>query len=221
MDDFTRTDPWRVFRIMAEFVEGFDELSRLGPAVSVFGSAKATPEDAYYARAVNVGRLLAENGFAVVTGGGPGIMGAANKGAKEAGGASVGLNILLPEEQRANPYVTKLLSFRYFFVRKLMFSKHSVGFVIFPGGFGTMDEMFESLTLVQTRRIGKSSFPICLFGSEFWAPLRGWLRETLLARGYVAAEDLELFFVTDDEEEAVEFIKAKYDRSTLNHFGWM
>ena len=212
MQDYTQTDPWRVFRIMAEFVEGFEELVNVGPAVSVFGSARSTPEDKYYERAVKLGRLLAKNKFAVVTGGGPGIMEAANKGAKEAGGTSVGLNIELPEVQTPNQYVTKLLSFRYFFVRKLMFSKHSIAFVIFPGGLGTLDEMFEALTLVQTHRIGKSSFPVCLFGSEFWTPLLDWLKESLLARGYLSNSDLLLFSVTDSEEEVLETIKTRYDR---------
>ncbi len=212
MQDYTQTDPWRVFRIMAEFVEGFEELVNVGPAVSVFGSARSTPEDKYYERAVKLGRLLAKNKFAVVTGGGPGIMEAANKGAKEAGGTSVGLNIELPEVQTPNQYVTKLLSFRYFFVRKLMFSKHSIAFVVFPGGLGTLDEMFEALTLVQTHRIGKASFPVCLFGSEFWTPLLDWLKDSLLARGYLSNSDLLLFSVTDSEEEVLEIIKTQYDR---------
>lgn len=216
MQDYTQTDPWRVFRIMAEFVEGFDELSNLGPAVSVFGSAQSTPEDPYYEQAVKLGRLLALNGFAVVTGGGPGIMQAANKGANEAGGVSVGLNIELPEVQTPNQYVTKLLSFRYFFVRKLMFSKHSIAFVVFPGGFGTLDEMFEALTLVQTDRIGKASFPVCLFGAEYWEPLLSWLRDGLLSRGYISAEDLQLFSLTDSEEDAVEIIKTQYDRDGVS-----
>ena len=212
MQDYTQTDPWRVFRIMAEFVEGFEELVNVGPAVSVFGSARSTPEDKYYERAVKLGRLLAKNKFAVVTGGGPGIMEAANKGAKEAGGTSVGLNIELPEVQTPNQYVTKLLSFRYFFVRKLMFSKHSIAFVVFPGGLGTLDEMFEALTLVQTHRIGKASFPVCLFGSEFWTPLLDWLKDSLVARGYLSNSDLLLFSVTDSEEEVLETIKTRYDR---------
>ena len=218
MQDYTQTDPWRVFRIMAEFVEGFEELSNLGPAVSVFGSSRAAPQDPYYSRAVKLGRLLAENQFVVVTGGGPGIMEAANKGAKEAGGASVGLNIELPEVQTPNQYVTKLLSFRYFFVRKLMFSKHSIAFVIFPGGFGTLDEMFEALTLVQTDRIGKASFPVCLFGSEYWNPLLDWLEKAPLSHSYVSAEDMQLFSVTDNEDEVLEIIKTQYDRNAVSKF---
>lgn len=218
MQDYTQTDPWRVFRIMAEFVDGFEELSNLGPAVSVFGSSRTTPQDEYYNKAVKLGRLLAENQFVVVTGGGPGIMEAANKGAKEAGGASVGLNIELPEVQTPNQYVTKVLSFRYFFVRKLMFSKHSIAFVVFPGGFGTLDEMFEALTLVQTNRIGKASFPICLFGSEYWNPLLDWLEKAVLSRGYVSAEDMQLFSVTDSEDEVLEIIKTQHDRHAVSKF---
>ncbi len=190
-------DTWRLFRIMAEFVDGFDTMSRIPPAVSIFGSARTTPTDPYYQQAEQLARELVGHGFAVVTGGGPGIMAAANKGAASAGGVSVGLNIFLPKEQVANSYQNLSLDFRYFFCRKVMFVKYAVAFVCFPGGLGTLDEFFESMTLIQT---GKSEkFPVLLIGSEYWTPLLGWIRETLVERhNYIGAADLSLCEVTDD-----------------------
>ena len=198
-------DVWRIFRIMAEFVEGFETMARVPAAVSVFGSARTRPDDPYYGKAVEMGRALAKRGFAVITGGGPGIMEAANKGAREAGGVSVGLNISLPMEQKSNPYQTIALNHHYFFVRKVMFIKYSHAFVCFPGGFGTMDELFEALCLIQTRKI--DPFPVVLFGTEFWTGLVDWLRETMLEHyGTVSGGDLNLFRMTDSVEEAAEYL---------------
>lgn len=198
-------ETWRVFRIMAEFVEGFEALRALGPAVSVFGSARTRPGDKYYKMAEQFGAEMARHRFAVITGGGPGIMEAANKGAFEAGGASVGLNIYLPQEQKANPYQTLSLDFRYFFCRKVMFMKYALGLVCFPGGFGTMDEFFEWMTLIQTRKVERQ--PVVLFGTDYWNPLVDWIREHLLDRfGYIGAEDLEMFQVTDDVPRAAEYL---------------
>jgi uncharacterized protein (TIGR00730 family) len=197
----THTDMWRVLRIQSEFVEGFGALATLGPAVSVFGSARIPPDDPAYALAEEVGRRLADAGFAVITGGGPGLMEAANKGAVEAGGLSVGLGIELPREQGLNPYVEVGVDFRYFFARKTMFVKYAQGFIVMPGGFGTLDELFESLTLVQTQKV--TWFPIVLVGTEFWSGLLDWVREKLLARGTVSPADLDLVTVTDDPAEAV------------------
>jgi uncharacterized protein (TIGR00730 family) len=198
--DFTHTDPWRVFRIMGEFVEGFDTLAELGPAVSIFGSARILPDDPIYVAAEETAARLAKLGFAVITGGGPGIMEAANKGATEAGGESVGCNIELPFEQGMNAYVRTAIDFRYFFVRKTMFVKYAEGFIIFPGGYGTMDELFESLTLIQTGKV--RNFPVVLFGSEYWAGLVDWLRERMLAEGKISPGDLDLMLLTDDPKEA-------------------
>ena len=206
----TTTDAWRVFRIMGEFVEGFDTLARLGPAVSVFGSARVLPDSPQYHAAEATAALLARAGFAVITGGGPGIMEAANKGASEAGGESVGCNIELPFEQGMNAYVQVAINFRYFFVRKTMFVKYAEAFVIFPGGFGTMDELFESLTLIQTGKV--RDFPVILFGSEYWSGLLGWLKQTMLAEGKVHQEDLDLLIVTDSPEEAVTHIIDAHER---------
>ena len=196
------TDPWRALRILAEFVEGFDALSVLGPAISIFGSARTPRDDAYYKAAELTGRAIAKRGLAVITGGGPGIMEAANKGAKEAGGVSVGCNIELPNEQGLNDYVDLGVEFRYFFARKTMFVKYARGFIIFPGGFGTLDELFESLTLAQTGKI--DHFPIVLFGHSYWDGLIKWIRTEGLPRAYLAADDLDLLIVTDDPEEAAE-----------------
>jgi len=204
----TTTDAWRVFRIMGEFVEGFDTLARLGPAVSIFGSARVRPDDAQYFAAEQTARLLAEEGFAVITGGGPGIMEAANKGALDGGGDSVGCNIELPFEQGMNVYVRTAINFRYFFVRKTMFVKYAEAFVIFPGGFGTMDELFESLTLIQTGKV--RDFPVILFGSRYWSGLLDWLRETMLAEGKIRPEDLDLLVVTDSPEQAAATIVDCY-----------
>ena len=203
-EDFTDTDPWRVLRIQGEFVEGFDALSKLGPCVTAFGSARTREDNPYYQAAMEVGRLLAEAGIGVITGGGPGIMEAANRGAYEAGGVSVGCNIQLPFEQRPNPYQNKSLTFRYFFVRKMMFVKYSIGYVIFPGGFGTMDELFEALTLTQTSKI--EHFPIVLFGGEYWQGLMEWLRGRMLAEGCIGDDDTDLVWQTDDPAEAVEMV---------------
>jgi uncharacterized protein (TIGR00730 family) len=199
--DWLHTDPWRVMRIQSEFVEGFGALAELGPAISVFGSARTTPADPAYALAEAVGRRLVDAGFAVVTGGGPGVMEAANKGAWEAGGVSVGLGIELPFESGLNEYVNVGLNFRYFFARKTMFVKYAQGFIVLPGGFGTFDELFEALTLVQTRKV--TSFPIVLVGSSYWSGLVSWVEQTVLAEGKISAPDLEMFRVTDDAEEAV------------------
>src|SRR5215217_3843775 len=201
-DEFTHTDPWRVFRIMGEFVEGFDELASLNRGISIFGSARSKPDDPDYKAAQETAALLAAEGFAVITGGGPGIMEAANKGAFEAGGLSIGCNIELPFEQRPNLYQTRSLTFKYFFVRKMMFVKYSLGFVIFPGGFGTFDELFEALTLIQTKKI--RDFPVVLFGSEYWKGLLDWMNAVVLAEGKVATHDLKLFHLTDSPSEVVE-----------------
>jgi uncharacterized protein (TIGR00730 family) len=202
-------DTWRVLRILGEFVEGFDTLADLPPGVTVFGSARVKPEDAIFAAATQTARLLAKDGFAVITGGGPGIMEAANKGAQEGGGVSVGLNIELPHEQAPNPYLDISIEFRYFFVRKTMFVKYADGFAIFPGGYGTLDELFESLTLVQTKRI--EHFPIVLIGHDYWDGLLAWARTTLLPAGAIGPEDLEIFRVTDDVSEAVDIL-TEYSR---------
>ena len=198
------TDSWRVLRIMGEFVEGFDELAELGPAVTIFGSARISPEDPIYAAAVEVGRLLGEAGFTIITGGGPGAMEAGNKGAKKAGAPSVGLNIELPFEHHVNPYVDVEKDFRYFFVRKVMLVKYSRAFVIFPGGFGTMDELFEALTLIQTGKI--RDFPVVLFGSDYWRGLIEWVRATMIADGKASDADLGLIALTDSPEEVLEII---------------
>ncbi len=203
-------ETWRVFRIMAEFVEGFETMSRISPGVSVFGSARSQPTDPYYQQAEALGCELVKRGFTVITGGGPGIMEAANKGAKEAGGESVGLNIYLPSEQTANPYQTTSIDFRYFFCRKVMFVKYAVAFVCFPGGFGTMDEFFESMTLIQTQKTDR--FPVILFGSDFWSPLLDWIRQHQLSENaFISEGDLDLCEVTDDVEWAGKRIADHYD----------
>jgi uncharacterized protein (TIGR00730 family) len=199
--DWVHTDPWRVMRIQSEFVEGFGALAELGPAISVFGSARTTVADPSYALAERIGRGLADAGFAVITGGGPGVMEAANKGACEAGGVSVGLGIELPFEQGMNDYVDLGLNFRYFFARKTMFVKYAQGFVVLPGGFGTFDELFEALTLVQTHKV--TSFPIVLVGRAYWSGLVDWVRETVLVGGNISPPDVDLLRLTDDPDEAV------------------
>jgi uncharacterized protein (TIGR00730 family) len=203
---FFKEDPWRIFRIMAEFVESFEVMSRVGPAVSVFGSARMKRTDPYYQAAVELARELARNGFAVITGGGPGIMEAANKGAALAKGTSVGLNIELPREQKGNRYANVPLHFHYFFARKVCFVKYSCGFVFMPGGFGTLDEFAEISTLVQTERIPR--FPLILFGREFWRGLLDWMRKQMLGREFISPEDLDLFLVTDSVDEAVRAVLA-------------
>jgi len=207
--DFTRSDTWRVLRIMGEFVNGFDTLASLGAAVTVFGSARTRKDDPMYDKATDLARLLAAEGFAVITGGGPGIMEAANKGAKEAGGISVGCNVELPFEQGTNAYVDISIIFRYFFVRKTMFMKYSEAFVIFPGGFGTMDELFEALTLIQTGKV--RNLPIVLFGSKYWGGLIEWIKGPMLAEHKLAPEDLKLLVLTDSVEEACQMIVDCYN----------
>ena len=204
--DWVHTDPWRVLRIQAEFVEGFGALAELGPAIAVFGSARTQRDDPYYAQAEQLGSALAREGFAVITGGGPGAMEAANKGAADAGGVSVGLGIELPFEEGMNDFVNVGVNFRYFFARKTMFVKYSQGFAVLPGGMGTFDELFEAITLVQTRKV--TSFPVVLVGIDYWSGLIDWLRGTVLAQGKIAAADLEMLQLTDDVEEAVSIMVA-------------
>lgn len=203
-DDFTRTDPWRVLRIQAEFVEGFDALAALGPAISVFGSARTPPQHSEYLTAREIGRALGRAGYAVVTGGGPGVMEAANRGAVDVGAQSVGIGIELPHEQRLNDWVDLGINFRYFFARKTMFVKYTQGFVVLPGGFGTLDELFEALTLVQTGKVTR--FPVILVGTAFWSPLITWLEQTVASDVKIAPDDLELFHVTDSVEQAVSIL---------------
>ena len=205
----THTDYWRVLRIQAEFVEGFGALAALGPAIGVFGSARTSVDDPAYAMAEAVGHRLADAGFAVITGGGPGAMEAANKGASEAGGVSVGLGIELPFEAGLNPHVGLGINFRYFFARKTMFVKYSQGFVVLPGGLGTFDELFEALTLVQTRKV--TSFPVVLLGVDYWSGLLDWLRGTVLAQGKINEADLEMLVLTDDVDEAVDLMVRARD----------
>ena len=208
-DEFTHTDTWRVFRIMGEFVEGFDDLATITRGVSIFGSARTTSDNPQYTAAQETAALLARAGYAVITGGGPGIMEAANRGAFEAGGLSIGCNIELPFEQSSNPYLTRSLTFKYFFVRKTMFVKYSTAFIIFPGGFGTLDELFEALTLIQTRKI--KNFPVVLFGSAYWAGMMDWVRGTMLSEGKIAETDLRLLHLTDSPAEAVEIVVQSQD----------
>ena len=205
IDRRLRDETWRVFRIMAEFVEGFDKLAMLGPCVTIFGSARTKPSAPEYKLAVKTARLLSKEGFGVITGGGGGIMEAGNRGAAEQGGESVGLNILLPFEQRPNEYIQTLINFHYFFVRKVMFVKYCHGAIIMPGGFGTMDELCEVLTLVQTKKVHR--FPIILMDTKFWDGLVDWFKATMIKRGTISSEDLKLFHVTDDPKEAVRIIK--------------
>lgn len=205
VDALSIEESWRVFRIMAEFVDAIETMSTVKNAVSVFGSARVQPEDEYYQKAVKLAYLLAKNGFGVITGGGPGIMEAANKGASEGGGSSVGMNIHLPFEQKPNSYANIRLDYKYFFIRKVVFVKYAVAYVILPGGYGTLDELFEALTLIQTKRI--KSFPVILMGSEYWQPLLDWLKQTMLKQDKILPEDFELIQVIDDPEEVVKQIK--------------
>ncbi len=201
-------ETWRIFRIMSEFVDGFEVMSTIGPAVSIFGSSRALPEDHYYRQAEALAAKFVGQGLVVITGGGPGIMEAANKGAFEAGGTSVGLNITLPEEQLPNDYQNVALDFRYFFCRKVMFVKYALAFVCFPGGFGTMDEFFESMTLIQTEKTAQ--MPVVLFGSDFWGPLRDWMATTMRDQyGYIGPDDLDLFHLTDDLDDAVSYVISR------------
>ncbi len=206
IDDFSIRESWRIFRIISEFVDGFETMSEIYPAVSVFGSASIREGNPVYDLGRQVGRLLAESGFAVITGGGPGAMEAANRGAMEAGGKSVGLSIQLPREQASNPYTNVKLNFRYFFVRKVMFVKYAMAYVILPGGFGTMDELFEAMTLIQTHRI--KPFPVIMLGKDYWKDLVSWIKKTMLVKNrMICPDDMDLFQVTDDPEVAVTTIK--------------
>jgi uncharacterized protein (TIGR00730 family) len=207
-EDFTQEDPWRVFRIMSEFVEGFEVLSTIGKAVSIFGSSRTKPGTKYYKLAEEVAYLVAKEGYAVITGSGPGLMEAANKGAKRAKGKSVGLNIHIPSEQKANKYVDTLLDFRYFFVRKVMFVKYAKAFVILPGGFGTLDEFYEAINLIQTERISK--FPVVLFGKKYWSGLLEWLKKIVLAEGNISKEDMDIFVLVDEPKDVITAIKKFY-----------
>lgn len=205
VDDLNLGEPWRLFKIMGEFVDGVDALHDLGPAVSIFGSARITPKDAVYKKAEKIAELFVKKGFSVITGGGGGVMEAANKGAAEAGGTSVGLNIILPFEQKPNLFANVTLDFKYFFIRKVMFIKYASAYIILPGGFGTLDELFEAVTLVQTRRI--KPFPLILVGSEYWAGLIDWIKDKLLGEKRISSEDLEILQIMDDPEEIVKAVQ--------------
>ena len=207
VDDLNLQESWRIFQIMAEFVEGFDVMPQVFPAVTIFGSSQIKPQSAVYKTTVDVSRLLVENGFNVISGGGPGVMEAANKGATQAGGKSVGLHINLPSEQEANEYANVRLNFNYFFIRKVMFIKYAVAYIIMPGGFGTLDELFEALTLIQTKRI--KPFPVILMDSEFWNGLLDWIKDTLVKKKTLSKSDLEVFNVVDTAEEAVGIVKRR------------
>ncbi len=206
IDDFTIKDTWRVFRIMAEFVEGFEAMAHFPPAVTIFGSSRVEPGDRDYQKAERIAQLLVREGYCIITGGGPGIMEAANKGAKEGGGESIGLNIELPMEQAPNKYITTLVTFRYFFVRKVMFVKYARAFVIMPGGFGTMDELFESVTLIQTHKI--KPFPIIVVDKEYWSGLVAWMKGKMLKEGKISLSDFDIIKMVDEPEEVVEAIKS-------------
>ncbi|GGD39623.1 LOG family protein [Muriicola marianensis] len=215
-NEIKTNDSWAIFKIMGEFVNGFEKMSAIGPCVTIFGSARTKPGDVFYEMAVQIAKKVAEAGYGIITGGGPGIMEAGNKGAHLAGGTSVGLNIELPFEQHDNPYIDndKSLDFDYFFVRKVMFVKYSQGFVVMPGGFGTLDELFEAITLIQTNKIGR--FPIILVGSEFWSGLMDWIRNTMLEAKNISPEDLDLVKMADSAEEVVDIIDAFYKGHTLS-----
>ncbi|AZI33374.1 LOG family protein [Kaistella carnis] len=215
-DETVTKDSWMVFKIMAEFVDGYEKMAKIGPCVSLFGSARLQEDDDRYKLAVEIAEKITEIGFGIITGGGPGIMEAGNRGAHQGGGKSIGLNIDLPFEQHFNPYIDKgySIDFDYFFVRKVMFVKYSQGFIVMPGGFGTLDELTEALTLIQTNKIGR--FPIVLVGSKFWSGLLDWFKGTLVENGMIAETDLELFRVVDTADEAVAHIKAFYDKYSVN-----
>jgi len=210
-DDFTQEDPWRIFRIMSEFVDGFEVLSDIGKAVSIFGSSRLKPGSKYYKLAEQAAYLLAKDGYAVITGSGPGLMEAANKGTRRAGGQSIGLNIQIPSEQKPNKYVDTLLDFRYFFVRKVMFVKYAKAFVIMPGGYGTLDEFSEAINLIQTQRI--DTFPVVLFGSEYWKGLTNWLKGRVLQCGAISKHDLDIFTVVDKPKDVVIAINKFYEKA--------
>lgn len=205
IDEITAQDAWRMFRIIGEFVDGFEALAEIAPAVSVFGSTRVYPEDKLYQQAIQIGRKLAEKGFNVITGGGPGVMEAANRGAAEGGARSVGLNIRLPMEQQPNPFANIQLNFRYFFIRKVMFVKYSVAYIVLPGGFGTLDELTEAVTLIQTHKI--KPFPVILVGSDYWSGLLKWLKDIAAEKGTISKDDLEIVQLIDDPEEVVHYIK--------------
>ncbi len=207
--DFTETDPWRVFRVMSEMVKGYGALVRIPPSVTVFGSARLKRDDPLYDRIVETTRLLAKEGFGIITGGGPGAMEAANKGAREAGGCSVGCNIELPFEQHENEYIDISVNFHYFFVRKMMFVKYAEAFVLFPGGFGTLDELFEAVTLIQTKKI--NNFPVILFDSGYWKGLVDWIRNTMLESGKISSRDIDILRLCDDPAEVVKIVKESYN----------
>lgn len=209
IEDLKGVETWRIFRIMSEFVEGFEELSNIGPAVTIFGSARFHKNHKYYKKAVEISGLLAKNGYTIITGGGPGIMEAANKGASMNTGVSVGLNIVLPKEQKPNPFQNKSLNFKYFFARKVMFVKYAMGYVCLPGGFGTLDEFFEALTLIQTHRI--YPFPLILVGKEYWDGLMHWIKTTMLKENTISKEDIDLIKLTDDPKEVLSMINAHRD----------
>lgn len=216
-NEIKTNDSWAIFKIMGEFVNGFEKMSKIGPCVSIFGSARTKPDDKYYQLTERIAKRIVEAGYGVITGGGPGIMEAGNKGAHLGVGTSVGLNIDLPFEQHDNPYIDpdKILDFDYFFVRKVMFVKYSQGFVVMPGGFGTLDELFEAMTLIQTKKIEK--FPIILVGTEFWKDLIGWIKKTLLADfGNISATDLDLFHLVDTEDEVINILDTFYQESRLS-----
>jgi uncharacterized protein (TIGR00730 family) len=204
---FRSSDPWRVLRVMSEFVQGFDELAEVGPAVTIFGSARTKPEERQYQQTVETARLLGQSGYAIITGGGPGIMQAGNEGARQAGALSIGLNIELPFEQHINPHVDLAVEFHYFFVRKVMLLKYAQASIIFPGGFGTIDEFFETLTLIQTGKM--NHFPLVLFNTAYWGGMVDWVRATMLAEGKISPGDLDLFYLTDSPTEAHDYIVSR------------
>ncbi len=210
-EDFTREDTWRIFRIMSEFVDGFEVLSKVGKAVSIFGSARSKPDSEFYKLAEEVAYHIAKAGYAVITGSGPGLMEAANKGTQRAGGKSIGLNIQLPCEQKPNKFVDTLLDFRYFFIRKVMFVKYAKAFVILPGGYGTLDEFFEAIALIQTQRIFR--FPVILFNSQYWQGLINWLKESVYKNGNITKEDLEIFILVDKPKDVAAAIKKFYAKA--------
>ena len=214
-NELVTENAWQIFKVMSEFVEGFEKLAKIGPCVTIFGSARTKPTDKYYKLAEKIANLLTQAGFGVITGGGPGIMEAANKGARNKSGKSVGLNIELPFEQLANPYIDhdKMLSFKYFFVRKVMFTKYSQGFIVMPGGFGTLDELFEAITLIQTHKM--VNFPIVMVVKEYWEGLNEWIRNKLLGSGHISSEDMNLFVTVDTAEEAVKHIESFYNKYKL------
>jgi len=210
-EDFTREDTWRIFRIMSEFVEGFEVLSQVGEAVSIFGSSRSKPSSKYYKSGEEIAYLLAKEGYAIITGSGPGLMEAANRGTRRAGGKSIGLNIQIPSQQKPNKYVDLLLDFRYFFVRKVMFVKYAKAFVILPGGYGTLDEFTEALNLIQTERIAK--FPVVLFGRDYWEGMLDWLRDKVVKNGCISKDELKLFTIVSTPKEVVSAIKMFYEKA--------